>query len=122
MIHPFFIAARGTDRSMRIFCLFSLLVLFSINAFAQSGKITGNVVDSATHQAIEYATLTVAEVQSKKVINGAATDVAGKFEVAGLPMGQYIVTVDFIGYSKKTIEASITSARQIVSLNTISLS
>jgi outer membrane receptor protein involved in Fe transport len=109
---------------MKTIISFTFLLFLGFNLFAQSGgRITGSVADSVTHQALEYATLTVADKQSKQIINGAATDAGGKFEVTGLPVGQYLITIDFIGYNKKTIDSvSITNARQSVSLNSIFLS
>ncbi len=99
-------------------------MFFGFAGYAQSNyKVTGKVLDAATHQPIEYATITVADKSSKKVINGAITDANGAFEVGNLPAGAYALTIEFIGYQKKIIDSVLlSSAKKVVSLNNISLS
>ena len=98
-----------------------LCALACSRAFGQAGvKITGKVTDAATHAAIEYATVTVADRSSKKVVNGASSDSTGAFTVTGILPGLYTITVDFIGYKKQIIDSILVGTSK-VSLKTISL-
>ena len=97
-------------------------MLCSARAFGQGGvKITGKVNDAATHAAIDYATVTIADRATKKVVNGASSDSSGTFEVTGIQPGLYTITIDFIGYKKKIIDSVVVGTSK-VSLKTISLS
>lgn len=105
---------------LSVFCLF----LFGSNVTALSGgKITGKVIDSATREAVEYATITVTDRVSHQAVNGALTDKKGAFEVSDLPQGSYMITIDFLGYQKKVIDSvSLSNTGNSYSLNTIALS
>lgn len=106
---------------MKGFFLF-LCFIYTTAALSQSSKITGKVIDSTTREAVEYATIAVTDKVSKNIINGAISNGKGLFEVTGLPPGSYFVTVEFIGYAKKTIDnVLIARGSGSVSLNTILL-
>ncbi len=104
-------------------CLLLLCVFCSAVAFAQSGaKISGKVSDTRSHQPVEFATVTVTDKASNKIINGALTDSTGSFVVTDVPAGLYIVGVESIGYSKKTIDSVVVATgKNKVSLGIISL-
>ena len=102
--------------------LLLLCTLYTSMVVAQSGKIAGKVKDEATHQPIEYATVTVADQATKKVVNGGVADSTGAFEVSSLSAGVYIVTIEFIGYTKKIIDSvRVGAGKNSVALGTISL-
>lgn len=67
------------------------------------GKITGRVVDSATMQNIDYATISVFIEGKENPVTGTTSDSKGLFKIDNLAPGTYTVVVDFIGYNKKTI-------------------
>lgn len=102
-------------------------LLFSVitfGLFAQAdrprgnNKITGTVVDVASKQPVEFATIAVKD-EGGAVIDGAVADEKGKFSVARLASGKYIVTISFIGY--ETQEIPVTIERKDVDMGTISL-
>lgn len=86
------------------YALLLAFVMMSFMAFAQSGGITGKVVDD-TNQPIPGAAVTI-----DGTTIGASTDVNGGFTIRLKP-GTYTVTAKFIGYTplKKTVtvEASV---------------
>lgn len=67
-------------------------------AHAQTLRFTGRVLDSATRQPIEYATVTV----SPKL--GAVTNAKGNFTLEA-PAGTYTLTIGCISYGAKTLVA-----------------
>ncbi len=72
--------------------------------YAQTGGIiTGKVIDSLSKEPIEYATITLTDKMTAKVVNGAITDTKGAFEIANLSAGTYKMTIEFIGYNKFTV-------------------
>jgi len=74
-----------------------------VGSYDENGKITGKVIDSVTKQPVDYATVSVYKQGVASPFNGASTDPNGNFTIAGIPAGDYKVTVDFLGYRRKTI-------------------
>src|SRR5437870_3032358 len=69
-----------------------------------NAKIIGTIIDSATHQPIEYATITLFEKGNKKVVNGTTSDRSGSFTITNVPAGNYSVETEFIGYKAQNID------------------
>ena len=106
----------------RIF-LVVLIFICCISVHAQNkNSIAGNIVDSLSKKSIEYATITLTNAKTNKVVSGAVTDTTGYFEITGLMPGTYTVSVDFIGYQKKELkDINILTASKFVSLNSIAM-
>jgi len=73
--------------------IFPLLFVFLSNwVMAQTGTITGRIIDES-NQPLPGATVTVKGTQSS-----AAADVNGYFKIAGAPAGQQTLVASFVGY------------------------
>jgi len=95
----------------KIISLF-LLVVFCISVQAQNnvkGKVSGKVTDAATKKAVDYATVSIFKQGSANPFNGVVTDEKGNFTIGQLSEGDYVVKVDFIGYTEKVFEHVIIS-------------
>src|SRR6201996_2839727 len=95
----------------KIIALF-LLVGFWTSAQAQNvvkGKVSGKVTDAVTKKAVDYATVSVFKQGSATPFNGVVTDEKGNFTINQLAEGDYIVKIDFIGYTEKVFEHVIIS-------------
>jgi len=113
------------------FLLFFLLAAFSLKAQSggpnigspgDKGKITGVVTDSVTRQPVDYATVSVYKQGNTSPFNGASTDPKGNFTVDGIQPGDYKITVDFLGYKRRTIaHVIIGSGNKNIALGTILL-
>jgi len=71
-----------------------LAICLSQNGFAQSGTVTGTVIDAATKEPLIGANILVVELKS----SGAMTDIEGKFLIH-VPVGSYSVKVSSMGYT-----------------------
>ena len=110
-------------RPIIVTTLLFLSVCFSGYAQKQGFKITGKIKDASSNLPVEYASIGLTDQKTNAVVNGAVTDTSGYFEITGLPQGVFTVSIDFIGYTKKSIpNVTITGAEKTVSLNTILLS
>jgi outer membrane receptor protein involved in Fe transport len=108
------------------YCMALLLCcLCSAQVMAQAGgngKLSGTVKDAVTKQAVEYATVVVTDAQSGKLLTGATSDEKGAFSVTGIPYGDYMVTVEFIGYRKDTLKhVAISESNAHIHLGTLML-
>jgi len=109
---------------MKILISSALLLIFVwINVSGQSKsntKITGKIFDAVTGKPVEYASVGVADQLTNKVVNGAVTDSSGYFEISRLASGTFTVSIDFIGYEKKSVLNAVV-AGEVVNLNSIAL-
>jgi hypothetical protein len=89
-----------------------LLVLgCSMATFAQEGKpvadaklkVTGRVIDSLSHQPLQYASISIVKQKDPKPSTGGMTGAKGGFSLDALTPGTYMLTVDIIGYAPRTI-------------------
>ena len=105
---------------MRYFLLCSILFAFGLSASAQKGRISGKITDGATHTPVEYATIAVFKTGSKTPVNGTTSDTKGNFTIGNLPMGEYLISVDFIGYQHYEVDhVTIAGPKTSVILNDI---
>ncbi len=86
-----------------------------------SGKISGTVLDSISNQGVEFATVALLDPNTQKPINGEVCDDKGQFTLSKIPVGNYIVSVSFIGYGTKNIKVQLTDKKNEVYLGTIKL-
>jgi len=80
--------------------LFFLCMSF---AFAQSGTISGKVIDKKDNQPLPFATISLKA--GDKIITGVLTDEKGEYKLDQINFGKYNLEVQFIGY--KTLKQSI---------------
>ena len=64
------------------------------------GVLQGTVLDSSNNNPIEYASVSIINVRSDKVITGAVSDENGRFYISEIPLGKYKIIIEFIGYNK----------------------
>ena len=97
-----------------IFLFICTIYLGQLNIFAHEGHskkpkmpaigvIQGSVIDSTNGTPIEYASISIIDNHDGDVVTGGLSDKSGSFNITGIPLGEYIVNIEFIGYSKKEI-------------------
>lgn len=111
---------------MRNFLVLLFLICVAVTANAQApaggkGKISGKVIDEQTKQVVDYATISVYKQGVASPFNGASSDPKGNFSISNVPDGDYKVTIDFLGYTRKTIDHAIVSNGGNLSLGIVSL-
>ncbi|WDF54069.1 SusC/RagA family TonB-linked outer membrane protein [Mucilaginibacter sp. KACC 22063] len=93
----------GKNYSKKYVLLFALLML-SVMAFAQTGSISGKVVDEK-NQPLPGATVTI-----NGTTNGAAADANGNYVIRNVKAGTYTLTAKFIGYDVLTKSVTVSGA------------
>lgn len=76
----------------------------SPNDLPKIGVVKGNVIDANSGEIIEYATVAFYHTKMKKIMAGGITDQNGNFSIDQIPMGNYQVKVEFIGYEPYVID------------------
>ncbi|HAV22127.1 MAG TPA: TonB-dependent receptor [Bacteroidetes bacterium] len=85
----------------------TLLMTVLISSFLHSqepGAIAGRVYDAETKRPLEAVNIVLTATTF-----GASSDKAGKFRIAGVLPGKYILQVSYVGYEAKRISASVRS-------------
>ena len=105
---------------------FFILVALQLQTTAQQangdGTIVGKVIDSTSKAPVEYATITLTATGTKKVLGGTTADSTGSFTVQAVAVGNYDVSIEFIGYKPHTIgNVVISKKKAVVNLATIAL-
>lgn len=107
---------------VKFFFLTIVFVLgFSLNGICQNGSIAGTVVDSSMvvtggDSTTKEPLIGVYVILTEKNI-GTATDVDGKFELKDIPPGRYSVTINYLGYTTKTIPNVKVEAGKVTKLH-----
>lgn len=83
-------------------CMLSILLLAAFAVNAQTGVVTGTVLDE-TNQPLPGASVKINETNQ-----GTVTDATGNFRIAGVRTGPITVTVFFIGYTAASQTANLT--------------
>ncbi|MDO6744997.1 TonB-dependent receptor [Tenacibaculum soleae] len=92
----------------KIIFIIAAILSFSLTAQrpnrAQIPKITltGKIIEANSKQPLEYATLVLTHLKSKRV-SGGITDAKGSFTIE-VPKGIYAVKVEFIGFKTKNLQ------------------
>lgn len=76
----------------------------SLNALAKNGKIKGKIVDADSKTPMEYANISIYRKEDSKLVTGGIASETGTFEIGQLPMGDYYVEANFIGFEKTKVD------------------
>jgi outer membrane receptor protein involved in Fe transport len=81
--------------------VFSFSIIKAQKPVPDQITITGKVIDAKTNKPLEYATIVLKNVKTKK-ISGGITDAKGNFNVR-TPKGTYEISVEFISFKTKKL-------------------
>ncbi|MBO0359720.1 TonB-dependent receptor [Hymenobacter sp. BT186] len=83
------------------------------------GRLTGSVVHATTKHPVEFATVSLLEPGTGKLVASGVCDMKGEFALLKVPAGDYKLSVSFVGFETKTLEhvlVSATTPSQVVTL------
>ena len=92
--------------SLLLICFFTLSF-----SYAQTGKVTGNVIDGEFVEPMAFANILV-----KGTTTGTTSDFDGKYEL-NLEAGTYTLVFSFVGYETKEISEVIVKANKVVNID-----
>ena len=67
------------------------------------GVIQGLIIDSLSSSPLEYASVSLVELEHNDLVTGGLTDKNGYLNITEIPLGRYVAVVEYIGYEKKEI-------------------
>ncbi|HWB23993.1 MAG TPA: TonB-dependent receptor [Chitinophagaceae bacterium] len=89
-----------------------ILVSIAFPILAQTGKITGKVINSKSGDALIGATVSIEGTQ-----RSAATDLNGIYSFPGLSAGTYTLVVTYVSYTTKNVPGIVVKAGEVTELN-----
>lgn len=93
-------------------CCAAIALMFASNAFAQTGSIKGQIMDSTLNEALIGAT-----IQLENTTIGASADVEGNYQITGVQVGTYTLVCTMVGYQTQKIEGIQVQAGKVTLLN-----
>ncbi len=93
-------------------CITALLLLLCLQLVAQENTtvLSGVIIDRASKQAVEFATVQLLNADSTNV-KSSVTDKKAGFSIEGVKPSNYILSCTFIGYEKSAKPLAITVIR-----------
>ncbi|MBL7047326.1 MAG: carboxypeptidase regulatory-like domain-containing protein, partial [Candidatus Marinimicrobia bacterium] len=76
-----------------------------------TGILYGVVVDSSSGTPIQYASVSVVSMITREIVTGGISNETGTFRITEIPLGQYDVVVEFIGYKREIIKSVMLTPR-----------
>ncbi len=94
--------------------LLVLIVFLSIFTKAQTGKISGTILDSKTGETLPGATVLI-----DGTTKGASADFDGKFSINNVTIGKVTLVVNYISYNSKKITNVNVQANDVTNINVL---
>ncbi len=88
---------------------------------AKKFVVRGKVIEASSSTPMGYANVAIFSAADSTVAGGIMTADNGLFEIKNLLPGKYYLSVNFIGYAKKSIPLQIISTKPITDVGTIKL-
>jgi outer membrane receptor protein involved in Fe transport len=88
-------------------------LFFGTSVIAQTGTVSGKVTDGKDQTVLEYATVALKKATDSSLVTGSITNSEGAFILNGVPFGEYLLEVDFIGYQSQFFPVSLSAEQPI---------
>lgn len=102
----------------KLFCTIftACAFLVSVNAQKADGVLKGKLADSATHQPITDATVSLLQIKDSSLVTFTLSNKQGVFEIKGLETGDYRLVISHQAYMEMKKNISITAEKKQVDL------
>ncbi|HLP03802.1 MAG TPA: outer membrane beta-barrel family protein [Paludibacter sp.] len=77
----------------------SILLLYLLASPLFASEIKGKIVDAATNQPLDFATVAIFKQNDEAPLAGVSTDRNGNFSIPPVSDGKYVLRVSFVGYN-----------------------
>ncbi len=106
--------------------VFSLALFSFLTTHAQQapdgGTVSGKLVDGATGQGLELATVSLVRKSDSKSVQSMQTDLNGNFSLKGIPNGLYLLRATYVSYLTFIKDSiAVTPTRRVINLGNIKL-
>jgi len=71
---------------------------------SKQGIITGKIYDAGKQEPLEFTSVAIFSSADSSLVTGGISSEDGSFRLSGIPVGEYYLIANFMGYDKKTID------------------
>ena len=82
------------------YLLTSLILIISVISNAQTGKISGNIIDGGDQKIIDATTISLLHAKDSSLVKLSLTDKIGNFSFENVKIGNYVIMASSIGHLK----------------------
>jgi len=107
----------------KLISLAMLFIAFSFSSNADTfnepkpGSISGKILDAVLNQPLPYVNIVIKDANNN-IITGGITKDDGTFKVTGIPEGDHIVSIEYLGFKTVTKNISIGKSSNKIDLGT----
>ena len=108
---------------MKQLFLIIIVTLITFNSVANNevfARITGTIIDRNLKEPVPYATISLSDTEGN-IITGTTSEEDGSFIIKKVKSGNYILSIQFIGYKKFSKEIVVQGNSGLMELGTINL-
>ncbi|MGM0668679.1 MAG: SusC/RagA family TonB-linked outer membrane protein, partial [Gemmatimonadota bacterium] len=97
-----------------ILALLAVGLFTAAPAAAQTGSVTGTILDSSTGQALDAVQVSLEAVGTGEAQYGGLTQATGRFLIINVPVGQYVLRAQLLGFGDQTQVVDVTAGQTTV--------
>jgi TonB-linked SusC/RagA family outer membrane protein len=100
--------------------LLPTLALLAVGLFAaapvaaQTGSVTGTILDSSSGAALDAVQVSLETVGATEATLGGLTSATGRFLILNVPVGQYVLRAQLLGFGTQTQVVNVTAGQAVV--------
>ncbi|MEO9869069.1 TonB-dependent receptor [Ekhidna sp.] len=106
------------NKLLTLLFLFSSSVIYGQKDNAKA-EVTGSVIDQNLEEVLPYVTVAIKSKDFDRIIGGQISDETGTFRIKNIPMGNYVLEFQFIGYKTLRKEVTISERNEKVEIGDI---
>jgi len=89
-------------------------MFFWFLGISAQGVVKGTVLEKNRNEALGFVNVRITKVDDGQLINGAVTDIDGKFVIKNLKYGKYKLNISFVGFKDFSKEFEVTEKNRIL--------
>ena len=97
-----------------ILALLAVGLFAAAPAAAQTGSVTGTILDASTGQSLDAVQISLEAVGTGEVRFGGLTQASGRFLIINVPVAQYVLRAELLGFGTQTQVVDVTIGSAIV--------
>ena len=97
-----------------ILALLTVGLFMAAPAAAQTGSVTGTILDASSGQPLDAVQVSLEAVGTGEVRFGGLTQASGRFLIINVPVAQYVLRAELLGFGSQTQVVDVTGGSAIV--------